>query len=72
MYGTHLYKNKLFICAILQLITKQGGKKQKNNFQTLHCHIKIHLLFVSVYEMFINLLQILQLVLHRQHNGRGM
>lgn len=63
--------NYLFVlfCNWLQ---NKGEKSRKNNFQTLHCHIKIHLLFVSVYEMFINLLQILQLVLHRQHNGRGM
>jgi hypothetical protein len=64
--------NYLFMLFYNRL-QKQGVIKcRKSKFQALHCHIKIRLLFILVNEIFIHLLQILQLVLHRQHNGRCM
>lgn len=72
VYGTHLHKNKLYSYSILQQVTKTCKKTRRSNIHTLHCHIKKHLLFILVNQILTHLLQILQLVRHRQHNIRGM
>jgi hypothetical protein len=52
-------KINYLVMLTVQQIKQTWKKRRKSNFQNLHCHINIHLLFILVNEIFLQLLQIL-------------